>query len=124
MTLRKRITPEFLPILARAQWALAADVMRRADGGDLISRAALHKFRELATSTDYLIALVEMTGNGEIYTVALYDFESQKHTDRDLIEWAVIDYYNSEEALRVEGYDVLDRFLREWRDTEWRFYGK
>lgn len=121
--LRKKITPEFLPILARAQWALAADIMRRADGGDLISRASLSKFRNLAKASDDLVELVEMTGGKEIYVVSFR--ENNSFVDRDLIDWAVEFYLNSEDAHRAEEYDAVVAFREEWwNGTQWQEWGR
>lgn len=122
--LRKRITPEFLPILGRAQWALAADIMRRANGGDLISKTSLRHFRFLAECTDDLVKLQRLTGSQEIHIVSFYDGVNASYADRALIEWAVDDYVDSEDAEKAEDADTLYAFRMEWRQVPWQEFGK
>lgn len=87
--LRKPIHPDNLPVLARAQWNLAAHIMRRANGGDLIAKASLKRFRDLAKTTEDLVELQAMTGTGDIYIVSWYDRENGTYLERQLIDWAV-----------------------------------
>lgn len=120
--LRKLIDPELLPVLARAQWALAADIMRRADGGDLISRAALSKFRNAAKATEDLVELQRMTGGQEIYVVSFR--ENNSFVDRDLIDWAVERYVDeTENGLEEEWHNAL--WLKAaWEDNDWKEWGR
>lgn len=115
--LRKEIDPSLLPVLARAQWALAADIMRRAYGGDIIARAALPKFRQLADMTDSLVELQRLTGSEEIYLVAFRN--DGEYWERDFIDWAV-------EFTAEDDPDSIDkRELRDdWPATTWQEWGK
>lgn len=116
-TLRKEIDPSLLPTLARAQWNLAAHIMRRAEGGDLISRAALPKFRELADFTDSLVELQNLTG-GEVFLVSFRN-GPDGYWDRDLIDWAV-EYTAEDDPDSLSFKELRD----DWPATEWQEWGR
>lgn len=117
--LRKEIHPSLLPVLARAQWNLAAHIMRRANGGDLIAKASLKHFRFLAECTDSLVELQEMTGSGEIYVVSFYDSENETYLDRALIDWAV-EFTDEDDPDNHSFKELRD----DWPATEWQEWGR
>lgn len=117
--LRKEIHPSLLPVLARAQWNLAAHIMRRASGGDLIAKTALRQFRFLAECTEDLVELQKLTGNGEIYIVSFYDSVNQTYTDRTLIDWAV-EFTDEDDPENGEFKELRD----DWPATEWQEWGR
>jgi hypothetical protein len=116
--MRKEIDPSLLPVLARAQWNLAAHIMRRANGGDLISKTALRRFRFLAECTDSLVELQALTG-GEIYIVSFYDTVNATHMDRHLIDWAV-EFTAEDDPDNGEFKELRDT----WPATEWKEWGR
>lgn len=116
---RKAIDPSLLPVLARAQWALAAHIMRQANGGDIMAKVALKKFRDLAAVTDDLVELQRMTGTEDIYIVSWYDKENQTYLERTLIDWAV-EFTAEDDPDNGEFKELRD----DWPATEWKEWGK
>lgn len=117
--LRKPIHPEMLPVLARAQWNLAAHIMRRAAGGDIIAKVALPKFRFLAEVTEDSAKLCKLTGTEEVYVVAFYDSVNATFTDRQVIDWAV-EFTDEDDPESMEFAQLRD----EWAADEWKEWGR
>lgn len=116
--LRKEIDPSLLPVLARAQWNLAAHIMRRAAGGDLIAKSALRQFRFLAECTEDLVELQTLT-DGEVYIVSFYDSVNNSYVDRALIDWAV-EFTAEDDPDNGEFKELRD----DWPATEWKEWGR
>lgn len=121
--LRKLIAPELLPVLARAQFALSADIMRKAAGGDLIAKVALRHFRFLGECTEDLVELTRLYGS-ETYIVSFYDSTNSTYLDRQLIDWAVEFYVEESERISDEEWHAALALKAAFEESDWQEWGR